>query len=104
MTIVTRSTRRSSPYYPVPSNLADRQSVKSDAPAVRSPIGRVTLLLSGICRTRTTSKERPEIDARNPFIPSLNPTCRVVDQMLLFWVALAGLAAAGVVLIKQVIS
>lgn len=48
------------------------------------------------------SKVRPETDVPNPFIPSSSPVCRVADTALLFCVALAGLAAAGVSLIRQI--
>ena len=49
------------------------------------------------------SKKQPEVDIRNPFIPSLSPVCRLADTALLFCVALFGLAAAGAALIAEVL-
>ena len=37
------------------------------------------------------TKRHPEIDTRNPFIPSHSPVCRLADTALLFSVALSGL-------------
>lgn len=48
-------------------------------------------------------KRRAEIGTRNPFIPSLSPVCRVADQVLLFFVALAGLAAAVASFVSRVL-
>lgn len=101
MSSVTRSIRRSSLYRPIPAD-AGRQSRRRNAPAVRSLIDRVTSLFSKIASRRTTAKERMELDVRNPFIPSMSPTCRAVDQMLPFCVALAGLIGAIIVLFEQV--
>lgn len=47
------------------------------------------------------TKKRVEIDGRNPFIPSFSPVCCVADLVLLFSVALLGLAAAGATLIAH---
>ncbi len=49
------------------------------------------------------AKKHPEIDTRNPFIPSFSPVCRAADQVLLFCVALAGLVAAIASLLAQVL-
>jgi hypothetical protein len=44
-----------------------------------------------------------EIVTKRPFIPSFSPICRVADMVLLFAISLAGLAAALIVLIRQVL-
>lgn len=46
------------------------------------------------------TKKRAEIATRNPFIPSLSPACRVADLVLVFSVALAGLAAVSAAFIS----
>lgn len=56
---------------------------------------------SRISATSPMTKRRAEIDTRNPFIPSFSPVCRVADQVLLFSVALGGLAAVVAALIGQ---
>lgn len=99
MTHVTRSIRRSSLCHPVPTSV-DRQGER--APAVRSLIDRVTAFFSGIGRSATTANQRGKTDRANPFIPSLSPVCRLADTALLFCVVLISLAAAGAVLIAQV--
>lgn len=40
------------------------------------------------------TKTRAKIDNRNLFIPALSPACRLADLVLVFSVALVGLAAA----------
>lgn len=49
------------------------------------------------------AKRRVEIDNHNPFIPSFSPVCRVVDQVLVFSVALAGLVAGATAILRQVL-
>lgn len=99
MTTVTRTTRRSSLYHPVPAALADRQG--QTAPAVRSLVDRVTPSFSGIAAFATMSKTRTEFDGSNPFIPASSPVCRVADTALVFWVALIGLSAAVIAVIRH---
>lgn len=43
---------------------------------------------------KRTNKER------NPFIPTHSPVCRMADTLMLFGIALAGVSAALIVLIK----
>lgn len=108
MMVVTRSDRRSSLCHPVPTQEAGRQSGIFSriggcfAPAVRSIDDRATAQHSRFSSPGTMTKARPEIDVRNPFIPSFSPVCRVADQLLVFSVGLAGLAAALSVLVQQV--
>lgn len=47
-----------------------------------------------VSEVRTMAKRHPEIDTRNPFIPSHSPVCRLADTALLFSVALSGFLAA----------
>lgn len=49
---------------------------------------------SRISGSSPMTKKRVEIDGRNPFIPSFSPVCCMADLVLLFSVALGGLAAA----------
>lgn len=44
-----------------------------------------------------------EIVSQSPFIPSLSPICRVADTVLLFAICAAGLLAALIVVIRQVL-
>lgn len=97
---VTRSLRRSSLCHPVPALSADRQG--ECAPAVRSLSDRVTGWFSGIFSRASTAKPQPELDGKNPFIPSFSPVCRAADTALLFCVVLFSLAAAGAALFQQV--
>lgn len=99
MNNVTRTTRRSSLYHPVPAALADRQG--QTAPAVRSLVDRVTPSFSGIATIATMSKTQAEFDGSNPFIPSSSPVCRLADTALVFWVALIGLSAAVIAVIRH---
>lgn len=46
------------------------------------------------------AKRRSEIDMRNPFIPASSPVCRLAETALMFCVALAGLAAAVIALVR----
>lgn len=46
------------------------------------------------------TKKQPEID-RNPFIPARDPVCRMADTLLIFSIALAGVSAAFITIIKQ---
>lgn len=49
------------------------------------------------------AKRQTKIDMKNPFIPAASPACRVADTVLLFSVALFGLAAAVAALLRQVL-
>jgi hypothetical protein len=49
------------------------------------------------------TNRQAKIVMKNPFIPSLSPICRVADNVLLFAISAAGLAAALIVLIKEVL-
>lgn len=45
------------------------------------------------------AKKQPEID-RNPFIPARDPVCQVADTLLIFSIALAGVSAVILALLK----
>jgi hypothetical protein len=50
----------------------------------------------------TMTNRQTEIVTKSPFIPSLSPICRVADTVLMFAISAAALAAALIVLIRQV--
>lgn len=72
------------------------------SPRLSSPAGRATSQLSANRPFGTMSKRHGEID-HNPFIPSSSPVCRVADTVLVYCVALFGLAAAVLALCRQVV-
>lgn len=72
-------------------------------PRLSSPAGRATLSFSEIALRRGMAKTLREIDARNLFIPSSSPVCRAADTALLFCVAVFGLAAAVIAVLRQVV-
>jgi hypothetical protein len=49
------------------------------------------------------TNRQTEIVMKNPFIPSFSPICRVADTVLLFGISVAGLVAASIVLVRQVL-
>lgn len=71
-----------------------RARASSTLPRPSRPADRATPSDFPVSQVRTMTKHQPEIDTRNPFIPSLSPVCRLADTALLFSVALSGLLAA----------
>ncbi|WP_183949960.1 hypothetical protein [Pseudorhizobium halotolerans] len=47
------------------------------------------------------TKKRAQFDNRNPFIPSLDPACRVADRVLLLGVVAIALATSLAALFSQ---
>lgn len=46
-------------------------------------------------------KPHVKIDMGNPFIPSREPICRIADTALIFAVAVAGVVAVAVAVLRQ---
>jgi hypothetical protein len=49
------------------------------------------------------AKRHADLDTRNPFIPSRSPVCCLADQLLMCSVALVGLVAVAIALLRQVL-
>lgn len=71
------------------------------APAVHAAVSAATPYQSRKLAGATMTKRRPQFDNRNPFIPSLSPACQWIDQVLIFSVLAAGLAAGLAALFSQ---
>jgi len=69
----------------------DRANALCALPRPSRPADRATPADFPVSEVRTMTKRHPEIDTRNPFIPSHSPVCRLADTALLFSVALSGL-------------
>lgn len=98
MTIVTRPTRRSSLCHPVPAHRADRQGEAAGCPVTRRPRHSLLFRHCASCHNgeRAAGNRRSE-----PLYSRLLPVCRGADVALLYWVALIGLAAAVIALVRQ---
>lgn len=70
----------------------DRRDI---VPGCQSRSASATLRQSRISGPSPMTKMQPEIVNRNPFIPSLSPVRRPTGLVLVFSVALVGLAAAS---------
>ncbi|WP_337267094.1 hypothetical protein [Oryzifoliimicrobium ureilyticus] len=101
MKSVMQSLRRSSLFHPVAAALADRQGANI-APAVRSLNDRITISFSGNQVRVSTTKEQPEIDVRNPFIPSSSSVCRLADLVMMTGMLLIGITAVLLALLSKV--